>query len=90
MTHIQAKLGFLILLSTWLCHCSAAVKIFLAIPNSISYLISKIQDDNDELQQGLCAFLMAICVVYNDNSVENFTRVNKQHLIISLINTFYN
>ncbi|XP_075238640.1 general vesicular transport factor p115 isoform X2 [Lycorma delicatula] len=82
---VQSKLGLLILLSTWLSHCPLAVKQFLSIPASIPYLtgqaVSTERDDNEELVQGLCAFLMGICVYFNDGSVPNFTQEDLRHLI---------
>ncbi|XP_054266477.1 general vesicular transport factor p115 isoform X2 [Macrosteles quadrilineatus] len=82
---VQSKLGLLMLLCTWLAHCPAAVKQFLSIPSSIPYLTAQAgsteRDDNEELVQGVCAFLIGICVQFNDDSVTNFTKENLRHLI---------
>lgn len=69
----QSKIGVLMLLSTWLCDCQLAVKAFLSIPNIIPSLIAQIgaseHDDNEYLLQGLCAFLIGLCIQFNDNSL---------------------
>lgn len=86
---VQSKLGLLILLSTWLSHCPLAVKQFVSIPSSISYLTgqagSNERDDNEELVQGLCAFLMGICVYFNDDSIPSFTKEDLRALIAKRI-----
>jgi hypothetical protein len=32
-------------------------------------------DDNEELVQGMCAFLMGICINFNDDTVTSFSKV---------------
>ncbi|XP_066994700.2 general vesicular transport factor p115 isoform X2 [Anabrus simplex] len=82
---VQSKLGLLMLLSVWLSHCPLAVKQFLSIATSIPYLTAQVgsneRDDNEELVQGLCAFLMGICVNFNDDSVPSFSKENLCQLI---------
>lgn len=82
---IQSKIGLLMLLSTWICHCKLAVAAFLTAPGSISFLIAQISanehDENEYLVQGLCAFLMGICIQFNDNSVENYQREDLCQLV---------
>lgn len=86
---IQSKIGLLMLLSTWISHCKLAVGAFLSAPGSISYLIAQISanehDENEYLVQGLCAFLMGICIQFNDNSVENYQREALCQLVIKRI-----
>ncbi|RZF47201.1 hypothetical protein LSTR_LSTR004910 [Laodelphax striatellus] len=86
---VQSKLGLLMLLSTWLSHCPLAVKQFLAIPSSISYLTAQAasteRDDNEELVQGLCAFLIGICVYFNDESAPSFSKEDLRQLIAKRI-----
>lgn len=78
---IQSKLGLLILLCTWTSYSAPAVKTFLTIENSIAYLTALLssQENNDDLQecllQNMCAFLIGICVHFNDDSVPNYTKV---------------
>ncbi|PSN58147.1 General vesicular transport factor p115 [Blattella germanica] len=82
---MQSKLGLLMLLSTWLTHCPLAVKQFLSIPTSIPFLTAQTgsneHDDNEELVQGMCAFLMGICVQYNDDSVPSFSKEKLRQLV---------
>ncbi|KAG8230443.1 hypothetical protein J437_LFUL014707, partial [Ladona fulva] len=85
----QSKLGLLMLLSTWLSLCPPAVKEFLTIPSSIPYLTSQAgsneHDENEELVQGLCAFLMGICIKFNNNDVESYSQENLRQLIAKRI-----
>ncbi|XP_018325488.1 general vesicular transport factor p115 [Agrilus planipennis] len=82
---LQSKLGMLMLLSTWMSHCAPAVKMFLNVPGAMAFLTAQTSatenDNNEEVLQGLCAFLMGICVVYNDNSVQNYSKENLSQLI---------
>lgn len=82
---VQSKVGFLILLATWLSHCQLAVKMFLEVPSNIPYLTSQAgsteRDDNEEIVQGLCAFLMGICLIFNDDSVSTYTKESLRRLI---------
>lgn len=85
----QSKIGILMLLSTWLYECPAAVKAFLNTSNSIAYLIAQIganeHDDNEYLVQSLCAFLMGISIQYNDNSVQNYRQDDLCQLVLKRI-----
>lgn len=82
---VQSKLGLLMLLSTWLAHCPLAVKQFLSIPTSIPYLTAQAgsneHDDNEELVQGMCAFLIGICVTFNDDTVTTFSKEKLRQLV---------
>lgn len=86
---LQAKIGILMLLSTWLCDCQLAVKTFLLTPNTIAFLIAQIganeHDDNEYLVQSLCAFLMGMCIQFNDNTVPNYRRDELLQLILKRI-----
>ncbi|KAF7273450.1 general vesicular transport factor p115 [Rhynchophorus ferrugineus] len=82
---LQAKLGILMLISMWMAHCPAAVKIFLNVPGAMAFLTAQTSasefDNNEELLQGLCAFIMGLCVLFNDNSVQNYSKENLAQLI---------
>ncbi|XP_066139935.1 general vesicular transport factor p115 [Euwallacea fornicatus] len=82
---LQAKLGVLMLLSMWMAHCPAAVTVFLTVPGAMAFLTAQTSatefDNNAELLQGLCAFIMGLCVLFNDNSVQNYSKENLSHLI---------
>lgn len=85
----QSKIGFLILLSTWLSHCPMAVNTFLEISSSVPYLTTQAgaleNDENEELVHGLCAFLMGICLIFSDDSSTVFSRENLYQLIVKRI-----
>jgi Uso1 / p115 like vesicle tethering protein, head region/Armadillo tether-repeat of vescicular transport factor len=85
----QSKIGILMFLSTWLANCEAAVRSFLAINGSIGFLIAQItaneHDENEYLIQGLCAFLLGLCIQFNDDSVENNRRDDLCQLLIKRI-----
>ncbi|XP_035670279.1 general vesicular transport factor p115-like [Branchiostoma floridae] len=81
---LQTRLGLLILLCSWLSDCSIAVTHFLHNATNVPFLTSQITDqaeEDEQLAQGLFALLLGICVHYNDNSIENFTKERLQQLI---------
>lgn len=85
-TKFHSKLGLLILLCTWLSNCTFAVIRFLEINTNVPFLISQITlsdevDDCDMLIHGMCAFLLGICIKYNDDSVQNFTKEDMIQLL---------
>ncbi|XP_076327390.1 general vesicular transport factor p115 isoform X1 [Tachypleus tridentatus] len=86
---VQTRLGLLMLLSTWLAHSTQAVSHFLSIPTNIPYLTSQVGlaegDEHEDLVQGLCAFLLGICIEFNDDSIPSFTRENLCQLILKRI-----
>uniref|UniRef100_A0A1Z5L0I5 Proteasome subunit beta type n=1 Tax=Ornithodoros moubata TaxID=6938 RepID=A0A1Z5L0I5_ORNMO len=75
---LPTRLGLLMLMSTWLANCTLAVMQFLNIPTSVPYLTSQVSlaegDEHEDIVQGLCAFLLGICIEFNDDSVPSFTR----------------
>lgn len=85
----QSKIGLLMLLCTWQCHCQLAVKAFLSSPGTVGFLIAQISanehDENEFLVQGLCAFLMGICIQFNDNSVQNYRRDDLCQVLVKRI-----
>ena len=85
----QSKIGILMFLGTWLANCEASVKTFISINGTIGFLIAQItaneHDENEYLMQGLCAFLMGICIQFNDDSVENHRRDDLCQLLIKRI-----
>ncbi|XP_022900877.1 general vesicular transport factor p115 [Onthophagus taurus] len=82
---IQSKLGILMLLSMWLAHCPQGVQQFLNVPGSMAFLTAQTSasefDNNEELIQGLCAFIMGLCIVFNDNTIANYNKENLSQLI---------
>jgi len=86
---LQSKIGLLMLLSLWLAHCPTAVKNFLSSHGTMAYLTAQISanehDDNMYLLQGMCAFLMGLCIQFNDNSLDSQKREDICQLIIKRI-----
>lgn len=76
--HFQRRISLLMFLSTWLTNSTVAVINFLSIPTNIPFITSQVGlvegDDVELLIQGMCAFLLGICICYNDNSVTSFTK----------------
>lgn len=78
----QCKLGLMILLCRWMSYCTLAVKSFLTIDSSVTYLTALLssQENNDDLQeillQSMCALLIGICVHFNDDSVPTYTKAS--------------
>ncbi|XP_022085188.1 general vesicular transport factor p115-like [Acanthaster planci] len=84
----QTKIGLLILLSSWTAGCQLAVTHFLLNPANVPFLTAQVAEHADEhelLGQGLCAFLLGICVHFNDNSNESFTKENMKQLIVKRV-----
>lgn len=65
---LQAKLGILMLLSMWMAHCPAAVKIFLNVPGAMAFLTAQTSatefDSNAELLQGIFLYCVKRVIYY--------------------------
>uniref|UniRef100_T1JUH9 Vesicle tethering protein Uso1/P115-like head domain-containing protein n=2 Tax=Tetranychus urticae TaxID=32264 RepID=T1JUH9_TETUR len=74
----QTRIGLLMFLSNWLSDCPVAVSHFLQIPSNIPFLTVQLgnmeDDDMDVLISGLSAFLLGICILNNNDSVQSYTR----------------
>ncbi|KAI4494705.1 hypothetical protein M0804_000906 [Polistes exclamans] len=83
----QSKLGLVMLLCRWTANCSAAVKAFLNIDSSITYLTTLLssQENNEDLLetlfQSMCALLIGLCVHFNDDNVQAYTKEKLCNLI---------
>ncbi|GLH03306.1 General vesicular transport factor p115 [Gryllus bimaculatus] len=83
----HTRLGLLQLLSGWLAHCPSAVAQFLSAQSSISHLMAQVsapdQDEHAGLVQGACAFLLGLCVAFNDGSASasGFDKATLRQLI---------
>ncbi|KAJ8262184.1 hypothetical protein GJAV_G00163450 [Gymnothorax javanicus] len=81
---LQTRVGLLILLCSWISSCPIAVSHFLHHQENLSYLTGQISEnlgEDERLVQSLCALLLGICIVYNDNSLENHTKEKLKQLI---------
>ncbi|XP_013140976.1 PREDICTED: general vesicular transport factor p115 [Papilio polytes] len=85
-TKLQSKVALLMLLSQWAARCGAAVSAVLRAPGAVAYLVNQAccndHDDNEYLLQGLSAFLLAICIHFNEDSVEGYTREALKQLVV--------
>ena len=83
--HVQTRVGLLILCSTWVRQCNSAVNACLKTHGVIPFLTGQIgsneHDEMERLSQGLCAFLLGLLIIGNDNSVPNFSQEELMQLI---------
>ena len=87
---VHSKVGLLMLLCEWLSHCPLAVQRMLDGKTQIvAYLIAQISanehDENECLVQGLCAFLMGLCIQFNEMREGNYQRDDLCQLIVKRI-----
>ncbi|KAM3865229.1 general vesicular transport factor p115 [Diretmus argenteus] len=81
---VQTRVGLLMLLCTWINNCPIAVTHFLHNQDNVPFLTGQISEnlgEDERLVQGLCALLLGICIYYNDNSLENYTKEKLKQLI---------
>ncbi|XP_068445308.1 general vesicular transport factor p115 isoform X1 [Clinocottus analis] len=81
---VQTRVGLLMLLCTWINNCPIAVTHFLHNQENVPFLTAQISEnlgEDERLVQGLCALLLGICIYYNDNSLENYTKDKLKQLI---------
>ncbi|XP_023946413.1 general vesicular transport factor p115 isoform X1 [Bicyclus anynana] len=88
-TKLQSKVALLMLLSQWMSSCPAAVSAFLQVPGGVGYLVNQTcsneHDDNEYLLQGMSAFLLAICINFNDDSVQTYSKESLKQLLVKRI-----
>ncbi|CAG9134747.1 unnamed protein product [Plutella xylostella] len=81
-TKLQSKVALLMLLSQWMSNCPPAVSAFLRAPGAVGYLVTQTcsneHDENEYLLQGMSAFLLAICIHFNDDSVDNYSKITQK------------
>ncbi|XP_038648785.1 general vesicular transport factor p115 isoform X4 [Scyliorhinus canicula] len=81
---VQTRVGLLMLLSTWMTNCPIAVTHFLHNQTNVPFLTAQISEnlgEEEQLMQGLCALLLGICIYYNENTLENYTKEKLKQLI---------
>ncbi|KAL4240944.1 Vesicle-mediated ER to Golgi transport protein [Mactra antiquata] len=83
---VQTRLGILMLLATWMADCTTAVAHFLFNTANVPYMISQVSssqdgDENEQNVQGLCAFLLGICLLCNDEQNETFSTASLRQII---------
>ncbi|XP_034043607.1 general vesicular transport factor p115 isoform X2 [Thalassophryne amazonica] len=81
---VQTRVGLLMLLCTWISNCPIAVTHFLHNQENVPFLTGQISEnlgEDERLVQGLCALLLGICIYFNDNSLENYTKEKLKQLV---------
>ncbi|XP_013399199.1 general vesicular transport factor p115-like [Lingula anatina] len=82
---LQTRVGLLMLMGVWLSDCPIAVSHFLHNPANVPFLISQVSasegDEQELLVQGLCAYLLGICLCFNNEDVQNFDKPSLQQVI---------
>jgi hypothetical protein len=88
---LQTRVGLLMLLCHWLSSCPVAVTHFLHSSSNVPFLISQVSaSEGDELElivQGLCAFLLGICVIFNSDQVPSYHKTDLRQIIAKRIGT---
>ncbi|CAH1793968.1 unnamed protein product [Owenia fusiformis] len=82
---LQTRVGLLMLLCNWVAHSTVGVTHLLHHANNVPFLISQISasegDEHELLVQGLCAFLLGICVHFNNDQEPNYTKQALRQII---------
>ncbi|XP_023247602.1 general vesicular transport factor p115-like [Copidosoma floridanum] len=89
--NIQSNIGIAMLVCTWISYCPLAVERFLSIdtcmPHLMAFLSSNESNDDqyETILQSVYAFLIAICVHFNNNTVLDYTKEKLCYLIFNRI-----
>lgn len=82
---VQTRIALLQFLATWLSHCPPAVAAFLQQPTNVPFLAAQAAlvegDESEQLFQSLCAFVLALCVRFNDNQIPGSTADDLRGLV---------
>ena len=72
--NISTRTGFLQLLCSWVTFCPPATSMLLESRDTLSFLLNQIgsneHDERERLSHGLCAVLLGLCILFNENKVE--------------------
>ncbi|KAK2174660.1 hypothetical protein NP493_786g01099 [Ridgeia piscesae] len=68
---VLTRVGLLMLLCHWLADCPIAVTHFLHNSANVPFVSASEGDELELVVQALCAFLLGLCVLFNDDQVEN-------------------
>jgi len=76
-SNTSIRFGVLQLLCSWVAGCTPAVTMLLSSPEALSFLLNQIgsneHDETERLSHGLCAVLLGLCILHNDDSVPGCT-----------------
>jgi len=82
---LTTRLGLLQLICVWVSNCPPAVACFLQVEGSVNFLMAQIcsneHDDTEKLANGLCAFLLGLCILDNTNTVTAFSQEDLTTLV---------
>ncbi|XP_071107811.1 general vesicular transport factor p115-like [Haliotis cracherodii] len=82
---VQTRIGLLMLMCGWMSNCTISVSHFLSNSANVPYLISQVSgsdgDEQETLVQGLCAILLGICILFNDDQTDSFTKSSLRQII---------
>ncbi|BFZ17934.1 hypothetical protein BsWGS_20973 [Bradybaena similaris] len=82
---LQTRIGLLMILCGWLADCPLAVSHFLSSAANVPFLISQISssegDEQETIIHGLCAFLLGVCMLFNDDRNEAFSKSSLKQVI---------
>lgn len=87
-SNLQARMGLLILLCSWLSGCPLAVTQFLNDPSAVSFLLSQVAEHGNEMElllHGVGALLLGICIINNDGSVPESSKESIIELIVARV-----
>lgn len=84
------RAGLLQLLALWLVQCPRAVTQLLAVNTVMPYLTaqissSEIEDQESQVIQGLCAFVVGACALYNEGAAGTLSRAQLAALVTDRI-----
>ena len=73
----STRSGFLQLLCSWVSSCPPATTMLLESKETLSFLLNQIgsneHDERERLSHGLCAVLLGLCIIFNENKVDGST-----------------
>lgn len=80
---VVVQVALLMLLCTWTAGCAAAAAGVLRARGAAAWLAAQVggaDDEGEGLLQALAAFQLALCIYYNDDSVEDYSKVTLPNL----------
>ncbi len=86
---VQSRIGFLILLCTWLADCNIAVVQFLNDSSNVPYLSGLIEQhystEPEQVLRSLSATILGVCLAYHDGSPTEYTPETLRQVIVHRI-----
>ena len=89
--HLSTRTGLLQLLCTWVSSCPPATTMLLESKETLSFLLNQIgsneHDERERLSHGLCAVLLGLCILFNENKVEGSSAHDLTQLVQKRLGT---